>query len=155
SQFVSALLMVAPRFEKGLVLRHTGERLPSMPHIEMTVECLRARGVTVETPGPGVWKIGHQPTAARDLTIEPDLSNAAPFLAAALVAGGTVTIEDWPARTTQVGAHLEHLLPQFGAKVTRTGDALTVDGGAGVRGGEQLPGVELDLSEGGELAPAL
>ncbi|MDI2097418.1 3-phosphoshikimate 1-carboxyvinyltransferase [Ruicaihuangia caeni] len=155
SQFVSALLMVAPRFEEGLLLRHTGDRLPSMPHIEMTVECLRARGVTVESPEPGVWKVARQPIRARDLTIEPDLSNAAPFLAAALVAGGTVTIDDWPATTTQVGAHLEELLPRFGASVTRHGDALTVDGGDGVRGGAQLPGVELDLSEGGELAPAL
>jgi 3-phosphoshikimate 1-carboxyvinyltransferase len=87
--------------------------------------------------------------------IEPDLSNAAPFLVAALVAGGTVTITGWPDATTQVGAHLEHLLPLFGATVTRADGNLTVDGGAGVIGGARIDGVELDLSLGGELAPAL
>src|SRR5690606_1572639 len=90
-----------------------------------------------------------------DVELEPDLSNAAPFLVAALVAGGTVTIEGWPERTTQVGADLEHLLPQFGATVTRHDGALTVDGGAGVVGGALPDGVDLDLTRGGELAPAL
>jgi len=155
SQFVSGLLLAAPRFARGLELRHTGERLPSLPHIEMTIAVLAARGVMVENPEPGVWRVPAAPIAARDVTIESDLSNAAPFLAAALVAGGTVTIDGWPDRTTQVGAQLEQLLPRFGAVVRRDGDALTVDGGAGVRGGTALPGVDLDLSEAGELAPTL
>jgi 3-phosphoshikimate 1-carboxyvinyltransferase len=153
SQFVSGLLLAAPRFRRGLTLRHVGERLPSMPHIEMTIACLAARGVTVESPEPGVWIVPPEPIAGADVAIEPDLSNAAPFLAAALIAGGTVTIEGWPDATTQVGDHLATLLPRFGAVVTRDGGALTVDGGAGVRGGATLPGVDLDLSEGGELAP--
>lgn len=155
SQFVSGLLLAAPRFARGLELRHTGERLPSLPHIEMTIAVLAARGVVVESPEPGVWRVPAAPIAARDVTIESDLSNAAPFLAAALVAGGTVTIDGWPDRTTQVGAQLEQLLPRFGAVVRRDGDALTVDGGSGVRGGAALPGVDLDLSEAGELAPTL
>jgi len=155
SQFVSGLLLAAPRFARGLELRHTGERLPSLPHIEMTIAVLAARGVVVENPEPGVWRVPAVPIAARDVTIESDLSNAAPFLAAALVAGGTVTIDGWPDRTTQVGAQLEQLLPRFGAVVRRDGDALTVDGGTGVRGGAALPGVDLDLSEAGELAPTL
>jgi 3-phosphoshikimate 1-carboxyvinyltransferase len=155
SQFVSGLLLAAPRFARGLELRHTGERLPSMPHIEMTIAVLAARGVVVESPEPGVWRVPAAPIAARDIAIESDLSNAAPFLAAALVAGGTVTIDGWPDHTTQVGALLEQLLPRFGAAVRREGGALTVDGGAGVRGGAALPGVDLDLSEAGELAPTL
>lgn len=153
SQFVSGLLLVAPRFTNGLTLRHTGERLPSMPHIEMTVECLRARGVAVHSPEVGVWVVEPGPIAARDLVMEPDLSNAAPFLAAAVVAGGTVTIEDWPDATTQVGAQLEQLLPRFGATTSRDGGALTVDGGSGIRGGRRIDGVDLDLGEAGELAP--
>jgi len=155
SQFVSGLLLAAPRFTDGLVLRHTGDRLPSMPHIEMTIAALAARGVIVDSPEPGVWVVPAVPIAGRELTIEPDLSNAAPFLVAAIVAGGTVTIEGWPISTTQVGADLATLLPLFGAAVHRDGDALVVDGGAGLLGGATMPGVTLDLSTGGELAPAL
>ena len=158
SQFVSGLLLTAPRFRRGLELRHTGERLPSLPHIEMTIAALAARGIVVESPSPGVWRVPAAPIAALDVTIESDLSNAAPFLAAALVAGGTVTIDGWPDATTQVGAQLERLLPRYGAVVRRDGHALTADGGAGVpragsNGGAALPPVDLDLSEAGELAP--
>ena len=149
SQFVSGLLLVAPRFTEGLRLRHSGERLPSLPHIEMTIACLAARGVIVENPEPGLWIVPPGPIRALDVDIEPDLSNAAPFLVAALAAGGTVTIEGWPSSTTQVGAHLETILPLFGARVTRGASALTVEGGP------KVTGVDLDLSEGGELAPAL
>lgn len=152
SQFVSALLLAAPRFENGLTLRHTGARLPSVPHIEMTIAALAARGVTVASPEPGVWVVPAGAIAALDVTIEPDLSNAAPFLAAALVAGGRVTIAGWPDRTTQVGDRLRELLPRYGATVTRDGDAVTVEGGAGALA-HPLPAVDLDLSEGGELAP--
>jgi 3-phosphoshikimate 1-carboxyvinyltransferase len=153
SQFVSGLLLAAPRFRSGLTLRHVGERLPSMPHIEMTMATLARRGVEVESPEPGVWIVPPFAIAGATVDIEPDLSNAAPFLAAALIAGGTVTIEGWPDATTQVGDQLATLLPRYGAAVTRAGGALTLDGGAGIRGGAVLPGVELDLSEGGELAP--
>ena len=155
SQFVSGLLLAAPRFTRGLTLRHTGERLPSLPHIEMTIACLAARGVEVANPEPGVWIVPASPIAAVDVVIEPDLSNAAPFLAAALLAGGTVTIEDWPDATTQVGDDLAVILPRLGAQVTRSGGALTVDGGDGIRGGATLPGLDLDLSTGGELAPTI
>ena len=155
SQFVSGLLLVAGRFDEGLTLRHTGDKLPSMPHIEMTITALAARGVDVASPEPGVWMVPPGPIRARDVAIEPDLSNAAPFLVAALVAGGTVRVPGWPHSTTQVGADLETLLPRFGARVLRDGDALVVDGGDGVRGGATLPGVDLDLSRSGELAPAI
>jgi 3-phosphoshikimate 1-carboxyvinyltransferase len=155
SQFVSGLLLAAPRFTRGLTLRHTGEHLPSLPHIEMTIACLARRGVVVANPEPGVWVVPASPIAAIDVVIEPDLSNAAPFLAAALLAGGTVTIEDWPDDTTQVGDDLAVILPRLGARVTRAGGALTVDGGAGIRGGATIPGLNLDLSTGGELAPAI
>ncbi|MCU1416808.1 MAG: 3-phosphoshikimate 1-carboxyvinyltransferase [Schumannella sp.] len=153
SQFVSGLLLAAPRFRRGLTLRHAGARLPSMPHIEMTIASLAQRGITVESPERGVWIVPPGSIAGREVQLEPDLSNAAPFLAAALIAGGTVTIGGWPDATTQVGDHLATLLPRFGATATRHGDELTVDGGAGLLGGVTIPGVDLDLSEGGELAP--
>ena len=149
SQFVSGLLLAAPRFENGVHLIHSGERLPSMPHIEMTIASLAARGVVVDSPAVGEWKVEPGTIAARDLDMEPDLSNAAPFLAAALVVGGSVTMAGWPTETTQVGDHLAELLPRFGATVSRAGDRLTVTGGAAIHG------VDLDLTLGGELAPAL
>jgi 3-phosphoshikimate 1-carboxyvinyltransferase len=155
SQFVSGLLLAAARFDEGLVLRHVGERLPSMPHIEMTIASLAARGVRVECPEPGVWVVAPGPIAGIRVDIEPDLSNAAPFLVAALIAGGTVAVEGWPTSTTQVGADLETLLPQFGAQVRHDQGRLVLDGGAGLLGGLRVPGVHLDLSTGGELAPAL
>ena len=155
SQFVSGLLLAGARFENGLQLTHTGETLPSLPHIEMTIATLAGRGVAVESPAPGQWTVAAGTIAGASVDIEPDLSNAAPFLVAALVAGGTVTVTGWPDATTQVGAHLEHLLPLFGATVTRADGNLTVDGGAGLAGGARIRGVELDLSLAGELAPAL
>lgn len=155
SQFVSGLLLAAPRFTEGLTLRHTGERLPSMPHIRMTIACLASRGVVVEEPQPGVWVVAPQPIRATDTAIEPDLSNAGPFLAAALLAGGTVTIDGWPAETTQVGDEFLTLLPRLGATVTRDGDSVTVDGGVGIRGGGTVRAADLDLSIGGELAPTV
>jgi 3-phosphoshikimate 1-carboxyvinyltransferase len=149
SQFVSGLLLAAPRFENGLVLHHSGERLPSLPHIEMTIAALAARGVTVTSPELGTWVVEPQPIGARDVAVEPDLSNAAPFLAAAVATGGRVTLGGWPAETTQVGADLARYLPLFGAEVSVDGDRLTVRGGGSIRG------VDLDLTTGGELAPAL
>ena len=155
SQFISALLLVGARFTKGLQLRHTGESLPSLPHIEMTIDCLAARGVDVESLGTSEWRVAPGEIAGRELDIEPDLSNAAPFLAAALVAGGTVTISGWPTTTTQVGAQLETILARFGASVRREGGRFTLNGGAGALGGGALRGVDLDLSESGELAPTI
>lgn len=155
SQFVSGLLLAAPRFDLGLVLRHTGERLPSLPHIEMTLAALRARGVAAARSGDREWTVRSGQIRGGEVTIEPDLSNAAPFLAAALVAGGRVRVLNWPRATTQVGDELRDLFTLFGASVERAGDDLVVDGGAGVVGGRRLAGVTLDLGAAGELAPAI
>ncbi len=155
SQFVSGLLLASARFTNGLTLRHTGNALPSMPHIEMTVACLRARGVAVTEPERGVWRVEPGPISGIEIDMEPDLSNAAPFLVAALIAGGTVTIPHWPITTTQVGDDLGVYIEQFGGTMTRDNRGLTIDGGAGILGGLSLRGVTLDLSTGGELAPSL
>lgn len=150
SQFVSGLLLSAPRFEEGVHVVHTGARLPSVPHIEMTIAALRARGVTVDAPAPGEWRVQPGPIRAIDTSIEPDLSNAAPFLAAAVAVGGSVTVPDWPTVTTQVGDQLRRLLPEFGAEV-----ALGADGALTVTGDGTVRGVELHVPEAGELAPTL
>jgi len=147
SQVVSGLLLAAARFDEGLDLSLTGG-VPSMPHVEMTVTTLRAHGVDVAATDRG-WRVSPGPIAARDVVIEPDLSNAAPFLAAALVTGGRVTVRDWPKATTQPGAQLDRLLTALGADVTRTADGLQVTGTGAIRP------LTADLGEVGELTPVL
>jgi 3-phosphoshikimate 1-carboxyvinyltransferase len=149
SQFVSALLLAAPRFEEGVDVRHDGKPVPSLPHIEMTVACLRARGVEVDDGDANRWRVLPGPIAARDVAIEPDLSNAAPFLMLALTSGGRVTVADWPAVTTQAGDALRGILEQMGAEVTLADDGLTV------RGTGAIHGIDVDLHDVGELAPAV
>ncbi len=152
SQFVSGLLLAAARFDDGLVLRHTGEHLPSLAHIDMTIATLARRGVIVQNPEPGVWVVPSGPIAGIEIDIEPDLSNAGPFLAAAVVAGGSVTVTGWPAETTQVGAELVGILRDMGADVSyaqkddAVGD-LTVTGTGVVRG--------IHLDNASELAPTI
>ncbi|RBQ15378.1 3-phosphoshikimate 1-carboxyvinyltransferase [Spongiactinospora rosea] len=149
SQLVSGLLLCAPRFDKGLTVRHDGPPVPSAPHIRMTVEMLRAAGVRVDDTERDVWRVEPGPIAARELTVEPDLSNAAPFLAAALVTGGTVTIPGWPEHTTQPGDVLRDLLTRMGGEVRRT------QGGLAVTGTGRVHGIDADLRDVGELTPAI
>ena len=154
SQFVSALLLSAPRFNQGVEVRHTGEGgVPSMPHIRMTVEMLRAAGAQVDAPEDGgeadVWRVTSGALLGRDLTVEPDLSNAQPFLAAALVTGGTVTVPDWPRHTSQPGDVLRELLTEMGAACRLDERGLTVTGGG------RIHGIDADLSEVGELTPGI
>ncbi|MCM3779267.1 3-phosphoshikimate 1-carboxyvinyltransferase [Microbacterium hydrocarbonoxydans] len=149
SQFVSGLLLAAPRFDVGLHLVHTGEHLPSLPHIDMTIEALSRRGIRIERPATGEWLVEAGVPRAKEIAIEPDLSNAAPFLAAALVTGGAVSITGWPVHSTQPGALLPEILQAMGAHVSRHGGALTVKAGTEIRG------LDLDLSAASELTPTL
>ena len=168
SQFVSALLLMAPRLPQGMVLVHEGSSVPSIPHIQMTVEALRQMGVQVQEHYPSQdnkaeggeyrWTVHPGSFPGFEMTIEPDLSNAGPFLAAAVVTGESVTIPHWPAPaadssagTTQVGDMWRELLPALGARVNYAEGQLTVTGPA------QLPedDFSFDLSAGGELAPTM
>lgn len=149
SQFVSGLLLAAPRFKNGLTLTHVGKTLPSMPHIEMTLKCLTDRGVKAEQLSANTWRVEPGPIAGKSIVIEPDLSNAGPFLAAALVAGGSVRIRNWPKQSTQVGKLFEEILPKMGGQVSFDGNDLVVLGN-----GEVKP-IDIDLSLGGELAPVV
>ena len=149
SQFVSGLLLAAAHYEKGLTLRHEGEHLPSMPHIEMTLDCLRKRGVKVSTPEPAVWRVEPGDISGGEVQIEPDLSNAGPFLAAAMVAGGSVFVKGWPDSTTQVGDEFDGILQQMGASIVRE------NGGLKITGSGAIHGIDIDLSIGGELTPVI
>ena len=126
SQFVSALLLSGARYENGITIAHIGPPIPSQPHIEMTIEMLAEHGVEVDTSIVNTWRIRSQTIRAIDRRIEPDLSNAAPFLAAAMVTKGTVTINGWPASTSQPGDALRGLLQRMGAQVSLNENGLTV-----------------------------
>ncbi len=153
SQFVSALLLSGPRFNQGVEVRHIGPTLPSMPHIRMTVDMLRSIGAQVDTPEsggePNVWRVTPGALLGRDLTVEPDLSNAQPFLAAALVTGGRVVIPDWPVRTTQPGDKLREIFTEMGGSCELT------DLGLEFTGSGSIHGIEVDLGEVGELTPGI
>jgi 3-phosphoshikimate 1-carboxyvinyltransferase len=153
SQFISALLLSAPRFNQGVEVRHVGRTLPSLPHIRMTVDMLRQVGAQVDSPDsggePNVWRVTPGALLGRDIVIEPDLSNAQPFLSAALVTGGRVTIPDWPAHTTQPGDALRQILTEMG------GDCALDEQGLTFTGSGRVQGIDADLSEVGELTPGI
>lgn len=152
SQFVSGLLLAAARMPHGLVLRHlsaAGAEVPSRPHIDMTVDMLAAHGVTATETEPGTWQVLPGPVLARDERIEPDLTSAAVFLAAAAVAGGQVTVPGWPQATTQGGDQVRGVLERMGAGVVLDGDELTVTGTGTLRG------IDVDLHEASELTPVV
>ncbi|MGD9959491.1 3-phosphoshikimate 1-carboxyvinyltransferase [Nocardioides sp.] len=149
SQFISALLLAGARFEEGVDIRHDGKPVPSLPHIEMTIAMLGQHGVEVDGSEANRWTVAPGPIAAVDHDIEPDLSNAAPFLALAAVSGGTVLVRDWPASTTQPGDELGSILTLMGCTVSREAAGLRVTGP------EHLQGVDLDLHDVGELTPAV
>lgn len=168
SQFVSALLLMAPRLPQGMVLVHEGSSVPSIPHIQMTVEALRQMGIEVQEHYPNQgneaeggeyrWTVHPGSFPGFEMTIEPDLSNAGPFLAAAVVTGESVAIPHWPAPaadssagTTQVGDMWRELLPALGARVSYAEGQLTVTGPAQLPEGD----FSFDLSAGGELAPTM
>jgi 3-phosphoshikimate 1-carboxyvinyltransferase len=149
SQFVSALLLAGARYDEGVDIRHDGKPVPSQPHLDMSVAMLRERGVQVDDSEPNRWVVAPGPLRAVDTAIEPDLSNAAPFLAAAVITGGSVTVTGWPTETTQPGAQLGDIFTRFGAEVSLDAQGLTV------RGTGRVQGVDLDLSEVGELSPVI
>jgi len=153
SQFISALLLVAPATKEGITVRHTGSTLPSMPHIEMTVQMLREVGVTVDVINGVEWRVAPTLMQGREITIEPDLSNAAPFMGAAMICGGSVTITDWPKQTTQPGDELRGIFTRMGATISFTenkdGSDLTITSDGTIHG------IDADLHDVGELTPSI
>ena len=147
SQFISALLLVAPATLEGITVKHIGTSLPSLPHIEMTIGMLREKGVEVIV-GENQWIVNPAIMHGADQVIEPDLSNAAPFMGAAMISGGTVVIRDWPQSTTQPGDELRSIFTQMGARVEFRGSDLAITG-------DQIHGIDIDLHDVGELTPSI
>jgi 3-phosphoshikimate 1-carboxyvinyltransferase len=150
SQFLSALLLIGPSTTNGITAVHKGGALPSMPHIDMTVQMLRDFGAEVKVDKASQsWSVAAGTLNGVDLVIEPDLSNAAPFLSIAMVCGGSITIADWPKETTQPGDQLREILSQMGASVTHSANGLTLTGSG------EIHGIDIDLHDVGELTPAI
>jgi 3-phosphoshikimate 1-carboxyvinyltransferase len=150
SQFLSALLLVAPSMTNGITVQHRGGSLPSMPHIDMTVQMLKQFGATVHVDkSNSSWLVEPGVLRGQDLVIEPDLSNASPFLSIAMVCGGSITIADWPKSTTQPGDQLREIFTRMGATVELSDDGLTLTGGSSIRG------IDIDLHDVGELTPSI
>jgi 3-phosphoshikimate 1-carboxyvinyltransferase len=148
SQFISALLLLGPATKNGLTIRNIGKSLPSMPHIEMTIQMLRQFGATVEV-SENSWTVISGDLLGQDLTIEPDLSNAAPFMAAAMICGGSVEILDWPKSTSQPGDQLRDIFAKMGARIEQSSDGLKISGSG------KINGIDIDLHDVGELTPSI
>ena len=150
SQFLSALLLVAPSMTNGITVQHRGGSLPSMPHIDMTVQMLKQFGATVHVDKQNSsWRVEPGVLRGQDLVIEPDLSNASPFLSIAMACGGNITIADWPTSTTQPGDQLREIFTRMGATVELSKDGLTLTGGSSIHG------IDIDLHDVGELTPSI
>ena len=150
SQFLSALLLIGPSMINGISVTHSGPALPSMPHIDMTVSMLRDFGAVVTVDADAQrWSVAPGPLHGLDLTIEPDLSNAAPFLSLAMVCGGRVTISDWPRKTTQPGDQLREIFTRMGSTCEFNDQGLTLVGGSSIKG------IDIDLHDVGELTPSI
>lgn len=148
SQFISALMLLGPATKNGLTIKNIGKTLPSMPHIEMTIQMLRQFGATVEV-NENSWKVISGDLLGQDLTIEPDLSNAAPFMAAAMICGGSVEILDWPKSTSQPGDQLRDIYAKMGARIERSNEGLKISGSG------TISGIDIDLHDVGELTPSI
>ena len=148
SQFVSSLLLLGPATDNGITVKHIGKSLPSLPHIEMTIQMLKQFGAVVEVD-KNIWSVKSGSLTGQDLTIEPDLSNAVPFMAAAMICGGSVEILDWPKSTTQPGDQLRNIFASMGARIEQTGEGLKISAGSAING------IDIDLHDVGELTPSI
>ncbi len=149
SQFLSALLLAGPRMRDGLTVRNVGATLPSLPHIEMTLQLLATFGVQGDQRSADIWQIPQAPLRGVDLMIEPDLSNAAPFMAMPMICGGELIIEDWPKLTTQPGDRLREIFTLMGAEID------FVETGLRIRGSGRIRGIDINLHDEGELTPSI
>ncbi len=149
SQFVSGLLLSGASFTEGLTVQHTGSTLPSAPHIAMTVAMLRQAGVDVDDSVANRWQVRPGAVAARHWDVDRISRTRSPFLAAAVVTGGTVRITGWPATSVQPADDILDVLGKLNAVVTQTDSVLEVRGPAG------YDGFDVDLRAVGELTPSV
>jgi 3-phosphoshikimate 1-carboxyvinyltransferase len=139
SQFLSALLMVAPLARRDVTIVVEGQ-LVSAPYVDMTLHMIRQAGIATDVSGAGQFIIrGGQEYRASQFQIEPDASAASYFFAAAAITGGTVRIPGLSSQSLQGDVRFVDILGEMGCKVTTSEGSLVVRGGA-------LRGVEVDMA---------
>jgi 3-phosphoshikimate 1-carboxyvinyltransferase len=149
SQFVSGLLLAGADFDEGVTVRHAGPPVPNAPHLRMTVRMLRSAGAAVDDSVPDVWRVAPGRLTGRAWQIEPDLSGAAPFFAAALVTGGTVTLQGWPRTSVQPVDKVREIFTKLGGKLSLTELGLTVSGTG------RIHALDASLADVAELTPVI
>jgi 3-phosphoshikimate 1-carboxyvinyltransferase len=148
SQFVSGLLLSGARFDDGIEVRHEGPPVPSAPLIQMTLRMLSAAGAIVSS-GSDVWRVSPGTVSLGTVHVEPDLMNTVPFLAAALVTGGTVLIPGWPADSLQAASRILDVLVSMGGTYSFGASGLAFSGTG------TITGITADLGDVSELAQVL
>jgi 3-phosphoshikimate 1-carboxyvinyltransferase len=148
SQFFSALLMVAPRLRRGLVLEVEGE-LVSKPYLEVTAQAMKAFGATMKHDDFRRFEVAAGGYAGTDYAVEPDASAASYFFAAAAVTRGKVVVEGLGSSSLQGDLGFVRLLARMGCRVRQTATETEVVGP------EKLAGIEADMSSMSDTAQTL
>jgi len=150
SQFVSALMMIAPLLRGGLVIELTSP-LVSVPYVELTAGVMAAFGVGGVTIDPGAIRVPEGRYVAADYAVEADASSASYPLAVAAVAGGTVTVDGLTLASSQGDARFAVLLARMGCDVVHGPSRL---------GAERdlrwpLRGIDVDMADISDLVPTV
>ncbi len=143
SQYVSALLQVAPYAQRDVVLVLKGGVLVSRPYVDVTLSVMRtfgARAGFVDERSLSVSSGARY--QGRSYQVEPDASTAAYFFAAAAITGGHVVVQDLPGASAQADMGLLAVLERMGARVVRHPNRVEVSGPAA-----GLSGVDVDMND--------
>lgn len=148
SQYLSALLLIAPKTRKGIEIQVTHGPV-SKPYIDLTIDVLKRFGITVTREGYHYYMVpGDQRYKSGTYMVEPDSSNAGYFWAAAAVTGGTVKVKDVTKASKQGDVRLAGILEDMGCRVKYDSDGIEVTGGP-------LKAVDADMSEIPDMVPTL
>ena len=146
SQFISALLLGAPMSPSGVKI-HLTTPLASRPYVNITISAMKAHGVFVEETEDGFFVPGNQQYKPADGFVSGDYSSAA-FILAAGALTGKVTVTGLDENDPQGDKAVLDILSRFGARVSRNGDAVTVER-------DTLNGIDVDLSDAPDLFPII
>jgi len=148
SQYLSALLLIAPCLTQGLTI-DVSRGPVSKPYIDMTVDIMKAFGVTLHRDGYTHFEVpGGQTYQAGDYAVEPDASNAGYFWAAAAVTGSRVKVAGLSLNSRQGDVGLVNVLEQMGCRVDHENDGIAVTGG-------ELKAVTVDMGHMPDVVPTL
>lgn len=148
SQYLSALLLIAPCLKKGLTIDVTNGPV-SKPYIDMTVDIMNAFGVELKRDGHTHFEVsGGQTYQAGDYAVEPDGSNAGYFWAAAAITGSRVKVQGISAASRQGDIGLADILGQMGCRVDHDPDGIAVTG-------DRLKAVNVDMGHMPDVVPTL